>query len=190
MLINKFKEFLILSAKLRREYPASLGVKSANWLEILSKIDTNVPELYNVIYSSVSGTQRDITNQTLMDFIPGYRLIHIEELFNEKQSLDSVLSYYDNIDGLTILPVLANYSSDFICYCRDQRGIENICRVNHDDDLIILHKSPEKFLETICEFYKQGVFFLEGDGYLDYDMEKEGQIGLLFNPGVAYWFGE
>ena len=69
-----------------------------------------------------------------------------------------------------------------------ERDIESICRLNHDAyDLVLLHKSLEEFLETICEFYKQGVFFLDDDGFLDYDMDKEGEVGALFNPDVAYW---
>lgn len=54
-------------------------------------------------------------------------------------------------------------------------------------ELIVMYSSPEKFLETICEFYKQGVYFLDSDGYLDYDMSKEGVVGSEINSGIKYW---
>ena len=59
--------------------------------------------------------------------------------------------------------------------------------MNDIGELIVMHNSLEKFLETICEFYKQGVYFLDSDGYLDYDMNREGIIGSAINPGVKYW---
>jgi hypothetical protein len=167
-----FLEFIALSAKLRSEYPSSLGNSFIGWENVIKTIEPNIPLIYKIIYGKVSGTMRNIKNQTLMDFIPGYRLIHIQELEKEKTNLEGVLQYYESIEGLTLLPILANYSSDFICYGRDNSGLEKIYRVNHDDDLELLYESPEKFFKTICEFYKQGVYFLDQDGYLDYDFDR------------------
>ncbi|MNP77843.1 hypothetical protein D3C76_1753520 [compost metagenome] len=50
-----------------------------------------------------------------------------------------------------------------------------------------MYNSPEKFLETLCEFYKQEAYFLDEDGFLDCDLIKEGEIGTELNPGAQYW---
>lgn len=50
-----------------------------------------------------------------------------------------------------------------------------------------MHNSVELFLETIIAFYHKDVFYLDEDGYLDYDFEKEGLIGAAYNPDIEYW---
>ena len=188
MLTNLYKEFLDLSARLRNNYPVSLGNKKENWQDIVSLIDLNIPKLYQVIYSNVSGTKRDIREQELMDFIPGYRLIHIDELLDEKKNLDNIMVDYKSTDYEIIIPLLANYSSDFICYIKTANGEEKVVSLVHDDcELVLMHDSVEKFLETICEFYKENVYYLDDNGYLDYDFIKEGEIGVKINEGISYW---
>lgn len=39
----------------------------------------------------------------------------------------------------------------------------------------------------IIAFYHKDVFYLDEDGYLDYDFEKEGLIGAAYNPDIEYW---
>ena len=111
MLSDLFDEFMFLSKKLREEYPKSLGGKVDNWEEILQLLDNDIPMLYQVIYSKVSGTHRDIKQQELMDFIPGYRLIHINELNYEAVTLKSIYKDYD-AKVKKVTPLLTNYSSD------------------------------------------------------------------------------
>lgn len=188
MLTNLFKEFLHLSAQLRGNYPASLGNKKENWQYIVSLLDLNIPKLYQVIYGNVSGTKRDIREQEMMDFIPGYRLIHIDELLDEKKNLDSIMVNYKNKGYEIIIPLLANYSSDFICYVRTINGEEKVVSLFHNDcELILIHNSVEKFLETICEFYTENIYYLDEDGYLDYDFVREGEIGAKINEDISYW---
>lgn len=65
---------------------------------------------------------------------------------------------------------------------------ESVVSIMHDDqNLVLIHKSIDKFMETICEFYRNAVYFLDSDGYLDYDVEKEGAIGSKINEGIPYW---
>jgi hypothetical protein len=58
---------------------------------------------------------------------------------------------------------------------------------NDSDELILMFNSPVDFMETISEFYIQGVYFLDLDGYLDYNLDKEILIGARMNPGASYW---
>lgn len=182
------KELLRLSEQLRPNYPSSLGNKVSNWEDVFKQLNIIPPEIFRAIYSNFSGTKRDIKEQKLMDFTPGYRLIHILELFDEMNNLANVLNDKGVAKTDIVIPLLANYSSDFICYFRNSLGEERICALMNDcGELIVMHDSPKKFLETICEFYKQGVYFLDADGYLDYDMDREGEVGATINPGVSYW---
>jgi len=188
MLDTLFKESLKLAGQLRPKYPQSLGDKTYKWEDTVKEFVSNIPEIYSVIYSNVSGTKRNIKEQDIMDYTPGYRLIHISELPEEKKKLDSVLNHKGDVDGEVVLPLLSNYSNDFICYHLSPNGTENICELMHDDgDLMLMNESPMKFLETVCEFYKQTVYLLDSDGYLDYDMDKEGLVGSNLNLGVRYW---
>lgn len=187
MLDTIFMESLKLAEQLRPQYPRSLG-KADRWEDILKKLVSNVPEIYYAIYNNVLGTKRDIKEQELMDYMPGYRLIHILEFAEEKENLDSIISNDAFVEDEFVLPLLVNYSNDHICYYRTSRGEEYICTVMHDEgELVTMYQTPKKFLETICEFYKQGVYFLDRDGYLDYDIDKEGEIGAKLNPGLCYW---
>ena len=179
-----FEEFLALSASLRPTYPYSLGKENSHWREIISHIDVQIPSLFQVIYSKVFGTRRDIADQKLMDFIPGYRLIHICELKSEFANVNNML----DVSSCVFIPFLGNYSSDYICYCRDRFEHESIVSISHNSFIATpLHKDPKSFFETICAFYKYHVYFLDTDGYLDYDFDLEGQIGSRINPEITYW---
>lgn len=172
-MVNKMMDdFIKYSAKLRPEYPDSLGNSFSGWENVMKTITPDIPAIYKAIYGKVSGTMRNIDNQALLDFIPGYRLIHIQELEQEKTNLDGVLQYFEEIEGLTFLPILADYSSNYICYCCDESGSEKIYTITLEYEPELLYESPEKFLKTICEYYKQQIYFLDQEGYLDCDFDK------------------
>ncbi len=185
-LIEQFQEYLKLSAELRPDYIASLG-KGDNEAKITS-VFPETPALLKAIYNTVSGTSSEEEEPSLIEFIPGYRLIHINEYEAEMKILAGILEEKGHqVDGV-ILPILTNYGSDFICYYKSADGVERVCDLLHDfGDLIVMYESPEKFLETLCEFYKQEVYFLDEEGYLDCDLVKEGEVGAALNPDAKYW---
>lgn len=184
MLKKYFEEYIGLSEGLRLEYPGSLGKAAEDWSEAFSTLN-EIPELLEVIYSSVQGTQREIKNQRLMDFIPGYRLIHIDELVQEKINIDN---RSDWPKGSLVIPFMADYAGDYFCYVEYVEGDSGICVFVHDEgNLELVYRTQEKFLKTIIEMYKQHAYYLDNDGYLDYDYQKEGIIGLRLNPEVTYW---
>lgn len=185
-LTEQFQEYLKLSADLRPDYITSLG-EGDNEAKITG-IFPEAPELLKAIYSTVSGTSSEEEEPSLIEFIPGYRLIHIHEYEAEMKILAGILEGKGHqVDGV-ILPILTNYGSDFICYYKSADGVERVCDLLHDfGDLIVMYESPEKFLETLCEFYKQEVYFLDEEGYLDCDLVKEGEVGAALNPDAKYW---
>jgi hypothetical protein len=185
-LTDKFKEFLSLSAQHRPDYIASLGKGSDAGNQGLPL--TEAPELLQAIYSTVSGTSNNEEEASLIEFIPGYRLIHVDEYEQEMKVLAGILEEKGQTLEGVVLPILTNYGSDFICYYKSADGVERVCDLMSDyGDLIVMYDSPEKFLETLCEFYKQEVYFLDEEGYLDCDLIKEGEVGAELNQDAKYW---
>jgi hypothetical protein len=175
------EEFLKLSDHLRPGYSASLGPPDPKWKAKLGvSKGSALPSLLSVVYATVSGTRRDIADQSLMDFIPGYYLIHIDETAHAREVLATRKSRVE------LFPFLANYSSDYICVTGGPK--QEIRDVMHDwSGSEVMHKSSELFLCTLCEFYRRAVYVLNTDGYLDCDFEAAGACGAELNPGVKYW---
>nr|WP_317360114.1 hypothetical protein [uncultured Tyzzerella sp.] len=110
------------------------------------------------------------------------------ELIEENKLLYNIIKnlYLENIE--LILPLLVNCSSDYICYAKNINGDEYIISIFHDDtDFYIMHNSVEKFFITLCAFYEKEIYFIDEDGYLDYDMDKEIEIGKKYNKNLLYW---
>ncbi|QDV16051.1 hypothetical protein Pan153_06720 [Gimesia panareensis] len=170
-------EYLLLSDQMRPGYSASLGSANvASEKEFLQEHKT-LPDFFIRLYSEVEGTRAGIEDQSLMDFLPGYRLIHWAELRDCCETCHKILG----IDGY--YPFLANYSSDFYCW-KDGAVYD----VSHDCPTpTLIHHSVADFLKTICGCYTSGVYFLDEDGYLDYDFEQERLLAIKLNPQVDYW---
>lgn len=184
----KFQEYLKLSDELRPGFAASLGTGGESVTAKLGSLMPDVPDVLQAIYSQVSGTSSEEEEPNLIEFIPGYRLIHIDEYEQQTKALESILEEKGYSGGGTVLPLLTNYGSDFICYFQSEDGVERVCDLLHDyGDLVVMYDSPEKFMETLCEFYKQEVYFADEEGYLDCDLIKEGEVGAALNPDANYW---
>ncbi|NUU61010.1 SMI1/KNR4 family protein [Paenibacillus agri] len=187
-LTQLFQEYLQLSDSLRPGYTASLGTGQAESEAEIAAIVPELPELLAAIYNTVSGTSSEEEEPSLIEFVPGYRLIHRDEYEQEMKVLAGILAEKGHpVEGI-VLPILTNYGSDFICYYRSADGTERICDLLHDfGDLVVMYDSPAKFLETLGEFYRQEVYFLDEDGYLDCDLIREGEVGAEMNPDASYW---
>ena len=189
MITDLFDEFLSLSDKMRKGYRNSLGNSYPTWENFFTKITPLIPEVFQMIYGKAAGTYRDIANQKYMDFLPGYRLIHIEELEKEYHTLLQLLeleNVYEAQIEMTI-PLLADYSSSYIFYAKTDDNKEVIFHFAPDDGLQKMHNSIELFFFTIIAFYTKNVFYLDNNGFLDYDFERVGIIGAALNPGIEYW---
>ena len=93
MIADLFSEYLSLSDKIRVGYKSSLGNSHSSWKNFFTGITPTIPEVIQAIYGEVAGTHRDIAIQKYMDFIPGYRLIHIEEIEREFHTLIGLNDY-------------------------------------------------------------------------------------------------
>ena len=189
MITDLFSEYLSLSDKMRTGYKRSLGKPHSSLENFFTEITPAIPEVFRAVYEEVAGTHRDIAIQKYMDFVPGYRLIHIEELEREFHTLMGLLDLDDICEAgiKTIIPLLADYSSSYIFYAKTDDNKEAIFHFSPGDGLQKRHNSVELFFETIIAFYTENVFYLDDDGFLDYDFEKEGVIGAIHNPDIEYW---
>lgn len=186
MLDELLAEFLLLSDKMRNGYVDSLGKTSHTWEETFISITSDIPEVARTIYSRVAGTYRDIENQKYMDFIPGYRLIHIDELKKEYHGLMQIANVRKNGIEL-VIPLLADYSSCYICYVKTRHNEDAIFHYSPEDGLQKMHQTVETFFKTIIAFYSENVYFVDDNGFLDYDFEKSGIVGAKYNPDIVWW---
>jgi hypothetical protein len=190
-----FSEFLTLSDGLRAGYSASLSKNADDWEKKLSENFDEIPKLHSVIYSAVSGTRYDDENESLKDLIPGFRLIHIEEMAGEVETLNEILSQDGREDyksqGIKFYPLLNNYSSDYGCVMKRSDGSERFAFIPHDELIAVeFHDSTTKFLRTQCEFYKQGAYFLDDDGFFESDPDKEDAIAAKVNADDSLGVGK
>jgi hypothetical protein len=118
-----------------------------------------------------------------MDFTPGFFLIHIEEYrknYNEVNLLTNQLNFHS-----IYLPLLRNYSSDFYVF---DTQTHNICLLNHDGaEINVLYDNTLEFLETLVQNYKEDAYYLDDDGFLDYDSDKEYEVAGKMNPEIKFW---
>lgn len=174
-----FLDYLRLSDAIRNGYRNSLLPINWGWSFILEEImEQSIPNLFEIVYSNVGGTKYNVEEQKYMDFIPGFLLIHIDEWIFHYRKLAQITN---NI----YFPILCNYSSDYIA----MNGLTGeICEIFHDEESIgVLFKDSNHFFKTLVANYKNNVYFLDDDGYLDYDEDKEYEVASQLNPDVAYW---
>ncbi len=182
-------EFISLSDKMRKGYKASLGNPVKTWEQILSEIISPVPDFFKALYGSFAGTSENCEDESLYDFLPAYRLIHINELKKNKLLLDGWIADDEFTESPveTVIPFLTDYDSNYICYVKTQDGTESIFSYASDEGMVEMHRSIKDFLNTIMAFYNEDVYFLDDDGILDYDFEKEGEVAQKYNPDVEFW---
>lgn len=173
-----FLEYLRLSDALRNGYRNSLLPINWGWSSKLEEIMVqNVPDLFKVIYSNVGGTKYNVRQQEYMDFMPGFLLIHIDEWVAHYKNLAQIVENY--------FPILCNYSSDYIAM-NSHTG--EICEIFHDDmNADVIFEDASHFFKTLVAYYTNNVYFLDSDGYLDYDEDKEYEVASQLNPNVVYW---
>lgn len=174
------KDYYNKSEELRKGYLNSLG--SVNY-ELLAKFKenmTDISEMFVDIYSISNGTESDINEQRFFDFIPGFRLMQLEEVINNYKKMSLISELYD-----IIVPFLIDYAGCYFAYGKKEK-VENIIYIS-EDGIEVVHSSVKDFWITINAFYDEKVFFLDEDGYLAYDFELEGIIGKRLNPQIEYW---
>ncbi len=176
---NKMKKFLAKSEELRSGFIESLEAPKTN-LEVKWREHVDVvPALFQEIYEVCDGTSPDIEKQVYWDFLPGYRLMQIDEVLTRYEQ------EFVGTEFEMCIPFLKDFSSSYYACQVCDKG-ERIIFIS-EDGVEVVHDSVDDFWDTVIAFYDEGVYFLDDDGYLSYDYEKEGDVGQKYNPKVGYW---
>ena len=178
--MNNFDVFLCKSEKLRKGYVKSLETVDVNFGKKWLKHFAYVPTFFEEIYSVCNGTKQDISEQNFFDFLPGYRLMQVDEILDSYEQTFKRLSEYDKI-----IPFLTDYAGCYYAYAIN-KGEESIVLLT-DEGIEVIHSTISDFWDTIVAFYDENVYFLDEDGYLSYDYEMEGEVGKRYNNDVSYW---
>lgn len=185
--MSNFKAFLSKSEELRKGYVKSLEPADKDfqkkWLDHFS----DIPPFFEEIYSACNGTSPEISEQIYFDFLPGYRLMQADEIID---CADEITDWYkqafkDCPEYDPIIPFLTDYSGSYYAYTKNNNR-ECVVLIT-DGDLGEIHFDVADFWKTVIAFYDEGVYFLDEDGYLDYDFEKEGEVGEKYNPKISHW---
>lgn len=174
------EEYLKYSESLRKGFIESLGTPVPDALQTLkAAIGGEVPRLLQEIYTTVAGTQENEVADELIDFIPGFQLIHINQWVDEYEFLKEEM-------GENLLPILkgeegAYYvlhaiTGEILILFVDEFKLQDV--IFHDDT---------HFLQTLIANYQEHVYFVDKDGWLDFDDDKEVKVAQRINPDVDYW---
>jgi hypothetical protein len=131
------------------------------------------------MYRIAEGTRRDIEDQSAMDIVPGYRLIHRDELAEET---DSFRRGYDDLPNH--LPFLADYASCFYTVDIDTglvHMVDPVFRAGPISDSLL------SFWRTMLACYLEGAYGTDEDGFLACDDSREAEIGARLNPEYEFW---
>jgi len=156
----------------RADFKLAAGVTSGQSCD-------DVPPSLATIYACADGTLQNTEFQAAVDVVPGFRLIHRKEL---KAEIALFHKTYSGIDRF--IPFLADDSSCYIAL----NGVDgSVVRVAQEYGVSQVSASLDDFWKTVLACYQEGVYFLDDEGFLDYDFEGEGEIGLRINPECRYW---
>ncbi len=172
--------FLSKTENMRNGYLKMLDSPDIDFKEKWLKHFSLLPDFFKEIYSICNGTKPEINEQIFFDFIPGFRLMQVDEIIEKYEK-----EFIDNTEFKIIIPFLADYASNYYAYAI-KNDIEYIVFVE-DYEIEIIHSDIDSFWKTIIAFYDEDVYYLDEDGYLSYDFGKEGDIGRKYNSEIDYW---
>lgn len=178
--------FLNKSEQMRKGYLNSLEGVDVKFKEKWLKHFDFLPAFFEEIYSVCNGTKAEIAEQIYFDFLPGFRFMQVDEAIElHKVTKSQQKEYVSDLEYENIIPFLADDSGCYYAYARENH---NECIVFMSEEGIeMLHSDVNMFWKTIIAFYEEGVYFLDEDGFLTYDFEKEGEVGRKYNMGIVYW---
>lgn len=173
-LLGRFLEF---SDVVRPGYSESLGISSEALFRTATATLPGFSENLGLIYREVLGTSSGSCSEGLVDFVPGYRLLHLSEL---AVAAARARQAFPEAEGA--VPFLENYAGDF--WGLTESGVWSLM---HDDAPVShVHASIELMLETHAEVYASGGYLLE-KGLLAANADTLLVIGRRMNPGLGYW---
>jgi hypothetical protein len=177
--VTLFQSIVDVADQQRPGYATSIGYTATGSFK-----PVDLPTILDSIFCYAVGTPHEITEQALMDFVPGHRLMLAAEIPRTRDQLDSFYGIDDLFNVQDRTPFLANYSSDYYLTASDDTGA---FWLDHSGGTSLVSPNLGTFLETTLHCYQQGAYALDSDGFLELDDDLEHQIALSLNPGCEFW---
>ena len=178
-----FDRFLVLSENKRKGYTESLGLPEPNATQQLEFVaGSPLPPLLTYIYNKVAGTPRQCKRENFIDFIPGFRLIHVNDW-------PAAYEAPKKVHGADWLPLLRDDENGYYAINRttDEVAITFLDEFAFIDAVSL---NATNFLQTLVANYERKVYSVDRFGLLDYDERREGEVAREINPDVDYWMEE
>ena len=156
---KRIQSFFDKSENLREGYLQSLQQPNLELLANFKETFPNISVMFSEIYSFCNGTPAEIKSSTFFDFIPGFRLMQLEEIFAKYKDLSNLSK-----DFTFILPFLTDDSDCFYSYAFNT-SVEKIVYVS-DTTAEIIYDSVEDFWTAINASYKDKIYSLDEAGFL------------------------
>ena len=157
---------------------------SVSYTADVSYSPVELPDNLMAVFSFVKGTPHEIANQTMMDFLPGHRLMCATEIPIVRERLQEFYGVDELFDVRSRTPFLTNYSSDYYLTDDDDNGV---FWLDHQGGVSLVSPNLDTFLFTTLRCFEQSAYRMGSDGLLDVDDELEQQIGVKLNPGCDFW---
>jgi len=199
-LTDHFTEIVALQKQMGYTFPTLL--RPAATLSEISAIEKRIevsfnPELME-LYRFADGT---IVHPELplgkIGLIPIYRLMSLSDaadcywMYKNHLGFDLFEEWENGYKpGEKLFPILADSGGDY--YWVDLNdGTENYSKIywtnTYPSSPGYTFLSLSSMFRTICEAYKDRIFFLDAEGYLDEDYDRWYELARANNPGLTFW---
>lgn len=171
-----YKKFIEKSVRLRPDYEDNLLVVNLPWKEKFDILIGDIPDFFTDIYSNCNGTDPEEDRGINYHFIPGYRLMTIDEVL---KSHPKIIEEYAIGEAL-VIPFLVSDSGDFICYHSDNNVNRIVCA--NSGDIAFMYDSIDSFWATLCDCYDNKAFAIDFKSQLSVDEKIAVPIEKKHNP--------
>lgn len=86
-----------------------------------------------------------------------------------------------------LFPVFTSGMDDYLLLDTQKDNAPLLAHIEDVPELIPAYINLERFFQTSAACMKEGVFFIDEEGLLDMDVDKEFLLSARMNPGMAYW---
>lgn len=146
----------------------------------VNSLDLVLPSEFYTFFSLIDGiNEKEKVKLGEIDFFPGYYLMSLNECISNYNLFKN-----DERWKKSWFPIFANGGGDFYCIVCPNTPAEKAPIVDYlleEDDHIIVHSSLYNMLKTILDCYNEKVYYIDQEGYLEVDYDKELEIQIRNN---------
>lgn len=130
------------------------------------------------IFRCTSGP-KDMSGKPMSDYwlIPGYYLLNLSEIKAEGSLLakSKWIPFMKRPKSGSLIPFLANGAGDYHAIHISRSGKETVFEIPHDFEATC-YGTPENYLSYLGDCFEDQAFFIDSEGWIDSDPDKESGI--------------